>query len=88
MRRLRYVVIFGYEQALSCIFPVAIFGALALTKWIELPFPRYDVLFIWCLFVQFTLVKTGLETMEEVKVISWFHVIGLGLEQFKVQMGS
>ncbi len=26
--------------------------------------------------------------MEEVKVISWFHVIGLGLELFKVQMGS
>ncbi|WP_214823678.1 DUF817 domain-containing protein [Exiguobacterium algae] len=88
MGRIRYLFIFAYEQALSCIFPVAIFGALAVTKWVDLPIPRYDVLLIWCLLVQVILVKTGLETMEEVKVISWFHVIGLGLELFKVQMGS
>ncbi|WP_215112724.1 DUF817 domain-containing protein [Exiguobacterium sp. s63] len=88
MGRIRYLFIFAYEQALSCIFPVAIFGALAVTKFAELPLPRYDVLLIWCLFVQVILVKTGLETMEEVRVISWFHVIGLGLELFKVQMGS
>ncbi|MFY7870276.1 MAG: DUF817 family protein, partial [Exiguobacterium sp.] len=52
MGRIRYLFIFAYEQALSCIFPVAIFGALAVTKFVELPLPRYDVLLIWCLFVQ------------------------------------
>jgi uncharacterized membrane protein YoaT (DUF817 family) len=32
--------------------------------------------------------KTGLETKDELKVITVFHLIGLGLELYKVHMGS
>lgn len=44
---------FGWEQALSCLFPVIIFGSLALTQVIPLPFlPRYDWLLIIFLLTQ------------------------------------
>ncbi|AOV06722.1 hypothetical protein BI350_03345 [Sporosarcina ureilytica] len=80
---------FGWEQALSCVFPVVIFGSLALTKIISLPFlPRYDWLLIIFLFMQWWMVRSGLETKDELKVITLFHIIGLALEIFKVNMGS
>lgn len=80
---------FGRQQALSCIFPVVIFGSLALTQIIPLPFlSRYDWLLVIFLLVQWWMVKSGLETMDELKVITCFHLIGLALEIFKTHMGS
>lgn len=38
---------FGYHQAMSCIFPVAIFGTLILTDMFRLPFiHRYDLILL------------------------------------------
>jgi len=89
MKGLKQLIYFGWEQALSCIFPVVIFVSLALTKMIELPLiPRYDWLLLICLLMQWLMVRTGLETMDELKVITVFHIIGLALELFKVHMGS
>lgn len=80
---------FGYLQALSCIFPVIIFAALAISKFIEIPFlPRYDFILIICLLAQVFMLATKLETRDEFKVICVFHVIGLALELYKVHMGS
>mgnify|MGYP000940143531 FL=1 len=80
---------FGVQQALSCVFPVAVFGALAITRWIEVPFLyRYDLILLFLLLVQWAMYRSGLETLDEVKVISLFHLIGLGLELYKVHMGS
>lgn len=80
---------FGWEQALSCLFPVVIFASLALTKVIPLPFlPRYDWLLLICLVMQWGMLRSGLETRDELKVITLFHLIGLALELFKVHMGS
>lgn len=80
---------FGWEQALSCLFPVVIFASLALTKIIPLPFlPRYDWLLLICLVMQWVMLRSGLETRDELKVITLFHLIGLALELFKVHMGS
>lgn len=80
---------FGYLQALSCIFPVIIFGALAVSKFVEIPgVPRYDFILIVCLAAQVFMLASRLETVDEFKVICLFHVIGLGLELFKVHMGS
>lgn len=80
---------FGYHQAMSCIFPVVIFGTLALSTLIEIPFiPRYDAILIVLLLVQFLMYRSGLETFDEIKVICLFHVIGLLLEIYKVWMGS
>ncbi|MFP3723238.1 DUF817 domain-containing protein [Niallia circulans] len=89
MRALKQLICFGWQQALACVFPVAIFVSLAMTKMIELPLlPRYDWLLLICLFMQWVMVRTGLETSDELKVITVFHLIGLALELFKVQMGS
>ncbi|WP_409345789.1 DUF817 domain-containing protein [Paenibacillus sp. MBLB4367] len=80
---------FGYQQAMSCIFPVAIFGTLAVSKWIEIPFiHRYDLILLVLLAVQLMMYLSGLETIDEIKVICVFHIIGLALELYKVQMGS
>ncbi|MGG0642631.1 DUF817 domain-containing protein [Sporosarcina gallistercoris] len=83
------LIIFGWEQALSCLFPVVIFGSLALTQVLPLPWlPRYDWLLLVFLFMQWWMVRSGLETKDELKVITLFHLIGLALEIFKVNMGS
>lgn len=80
---------FGYLQALSCLFPVIIFAALALSKWIAIPFlPRYDFILLVCIAAQIFMLVSKLETWDEFKVICVFHVIGLALEIFKVHMGS
>ncbi|WP_449620936.1 DUF817 domain-containing protein [Robertmurraya sp. Marseille-Q9965] len=89
MRSLKQLVYFGWEQALSCLFPVVIFASLAITKILPLPFlPRYDWLLIICLLMQWWMVRSGLETRDELKVITLFHLIGLALELFKTHMGS
>ena len=83
------LVRFGFEQAMSCLFPVVIFASLALTQVVPLPFlPRYDWLLIICIGMQWWMVRAGLETRDELKVITLFHLIGLALEIFKVHMGS
>jgi uncharacterized membrane protein YoaT (DUF817 family) len=88
-RAFSQLVRFGIEQALSCIFPAVIFASLAFTKIMPLPFlPRYDWLLIICLLMQWWMVRSGLETRDELKVIMLFHLIGLALELFKVNMGS
>ncbi len=80
---------FGYHQAMSCIFPVAIFGTLALSGAVNLPFiHRYDAILLVLLTVQYLMYRSGLETMDEIKVICVFHIIGLLLEIYKVSMGS
>lgn len=80
---------FGYHQAMSCIFPVAIFGTLILTRTIELPFiHRYDLILLILLTVQYLMYRSGLETLDELKVICVFHIIGLVLEMYKIKMGS
>ncbi|WP_313637339.1 DUF817 domain-containing protein [Paenibacillus sp.] len=80
---------FGYHQAMSCIFPVVIFGTLALTSVIDIPFIyRYDAILLILLGVQYFMYRSGLETLDEIKVICVFHVIGLMLELYKVSMGS
>lgn len=80
---------FGWMQALCCIFPVVIFGTLGLTKVVEIPgLPRYDLILIMCLLAQIGMVMFKLETIDELKVICMFHLIGLALELFKVHMGS
>lgn len=74
---------------MSCIFPVAIFTTLAITSVIEIPFLyRYDAILLILLGVQFLMYRSGLESIDEIKVICIFHVIGLVLEIYKVWMGS
>jgi len=74
---------------MSCIFPVLIFATLAVSKFIDgFYIHRYDLILLILLLVQYFMYKSGLETFDEIKVICVFHVIGLGLELYKVHMGS
>jgi uncharacterized membrane protein YoaT (DUF817 family) len=85
---LRQFLDFGIQQALSCIFPVSIFIILAVTQVIHVPgLHRYDLILLLCLAVQVMMYLTKLETFDEIKVISVFHVFGLTLEIFKVHNG-
>src|SRR5699024_1026772 len=87
--QLKQVIYFGWNQALSCMFPVVIFASLILTKSISLPLlSRYDWLLLICLLMQVWMVYSGLETRDELKVITVFHLIGLTLEMFNVHMLS
>ena len=86
---MRNLLQFTYLQALCCIFPVIIFAALALSKFVTIPFiPRYDLILLICVAGQVFMLASKLETWDEFKVICLFHIIGLGLELYKVQMGS
>ncbi|WP_314586333.1 DUF817 domain-containing protein [Paenibacillus terrigena] len=89
MSRLRQLWLFGWNQALCCIFPVVIFLTLGITKFISLPYiHRYDLILLVCIVAQIAMVKFKFETMDELKVIMLFHLIGLALELYKVHMGS
>jgi uncharacterized membrane protein YoaT (DUF817 family) len=79
---------FGLKNARACIFPVYIFAMLALSQAVPLPIARYDFLLLACLGMQALMLATGLETRDELKVITVFHLLGLGLELFKLHMGS
>ena len=80
---------FGFKQALSCIFPVAIFATLALTHFTNSSIlPRYDQILIACLLIQAGMYLAKLETFDEIKVICLFHIFGLALEIFKTHVGS
>ncbi|KAA0760515.1 DUF817 domain-containing protein [Bacillus sp. SH5-2] len=89
MLYIKQLLHFTYEQALSCLFPVVIFLTLALSKIVSIPgLYRYDFILIVCLLMQWIMYKTGLETKDELKVITVFHLIGLLLEIYKVHFGS
>ncbi|MEY9092270.1 DUF817 domain-containing protein [Paenibacillus sp. RC84] len=84
---IRQLLLFGWLEALSCLFPVLIFISLAVLKTADVPH-MYDLMLVICLLIQWAMVRTGLETRDEVKVICLFHLIGLALEIYKVNMGS
>ena len=79
---------FGLKNARACVFPVFIFAMLAVSQVAPLPMARYDFLLLACLGMQGLMLATGLETRDELKVITLFHLLGLGLELFKVHVGS
>ena len=82
------LVHFGLKNARACVFPVFVFAMLALSQLVPLPLARYDFMLCACLAMQAVMLATGLETRDELKVITLFHLLGLGLELFKTHAGS
>lgn len=83
------LLFFVVQQVRAAIFPLFIFFILGITLVIDLPIlARYDWLLLFCVAMQFFMVKTNLESVDELKVITVFHFIGLVMEIFKVNMGS
>jgi len=86
---LRQFGAFVLINAKSCVFPFTLIGVLALSH--ALPpgqIPRYDFILLACLVMQFAMVRLGLETIDELKVIGVFHLVGLALELHKTSVGS
>jgi uncharacterized membrane protein YoaT (DUF817 family) len=80
---------FGYKQALSCLFPLYIFLLLALSNFIDTNIIfRYDFLLIAFILAQIVLFVLGIESKNELLVITLFHLIGFVLELHKVNVGS
>lgn len=76
---------FGVKQARSCLFVGTFFAAVLLMPRAGIAgVPRYDLLLLAALAIQFWMVRTGLETWDELKAVCLFHVIGFALEAFKV----
>ena len=79
---------FGIKQARACLFVGLFFGAVLLTPRAGLfGLPRYDVLLMAAIGIQAWMVWAGLETWDELKAVSLFHMVGFALEAFKVSGG-
>lgn len=75
---------FGVKEARACLFAGLFFLSVMLVpKAGLLGIPRYDALLVIALLIQGWMLWTGLETWDEVKAISVFHVVGFALEVFK-----
>ncbi len=78
------LAVFTLKQARACVFAGLFFILLFLSHQLPLgPLPRYDFLFLSALTLQGILVITKIETIDEVKTIFLFHVLGFLLEVFK-----
>lgn len=79
---------FAWLQVQCCLFAAAVFVGLAVSSVAPLRTARYDALLAYALVVTVVFFLLRLETGREVAVIFGFHLIGLALELFKVQVGS
>jgi uncharacterized membrane protein YoaT (DUF817 family) len=79
---------FGFKNARACLFAglffLAVFGV---PRAGILGIPRYDLLLLIALAIQAFMVWAKLETWDELKAITLFHIIGFGLEVFKTSSG-
>lgn len=80
---------FGLKQFRAAIFGITILVALALTEIVHLPgLARYDWLLIIVIAIQAVLLATRYERAYALIPIMVFHVLGMGLEIYKVHAGS
>lgn len=78
------LIVFGVLQARACIFAGSFFVLLFLSNHIPLfGIARYDFLFVSAILIQALLYVSRLETLNEIKVIFLFHIIGFALELYK-----
>ena len=75
---------FGIKEARACLFAGLFFLAVfSVPRSGILGIPRYDLLLLIALAIQGWMVWAKLETWDELKAITLFHVIGFALEVFK-----
>lgn len=74
---------FGLKLLISCKFAICFFALLAFSQFFTFWLPRYDFLLIAMLLVQAIFIHFKIETFQELKVITCFHIIGLIFELFK-----
>ena len=82
---------FGIKQGWACLFAGLMLALLIAT---HLAYPkgaalaRYDFLVLASVAIQVAMLRLGLETWEEARVILVFHVVGTAMEIFKTSVGS
>lgn len=75
---------FGLKEARACLFAGLFFAAVFLVPRAGMfGIPRYDLLLVIALAIQAWMVWAKIETIDELKAISLFHVLGFTLEVFK-----
>jgi len=75
---------FGIKQARACLFAGLFFAAVFTVPRAGLfGVPRYDLLLVIAIAIQLAMVWAGLESWDELKAITLFHLIGFALEVFK-----
>ncbi|QFY59788.1 DUF817 domain-containing protein [Rhizobium grahamii] len=75
---------FGIKEARACLFAGLFFLAVFAVPRAGLAgIPRYDLLLLIAIVIQAVMVWTKLETIDELKAISLFHLVGFALEVFK-----
>ncbi len=82
---------FGVKQAWACLFGGLLLAAIISTRiWDPgaLCLARYDCLFLAGVAIQAVLLATRLETVSEAKIILLFHMVAMGMEIFKIAVGS
>ncbi len=82
---------FGLKQAWACLFGAILLALILATAWAwprEMALARYDFLTLAAVAIQIAMLRFGLETAEEAKVIALFHVVGTAMEIFKTSAGS
>lgn len=79
---------FGLKEARACLFAGLFFGLVLLVPRTGLAgLPRYDVLLLGALAIQGWMLHAGLESRDELKAITLFHLLGFALEVFKTSAG-
>ena len=79
---------FGIKQARACLFVGLFFAAVfTVPRGGVLGIPRYDLLLMVALGIQGWMVLSGLESVDELKAITIFHLVGFALEVFKTSPG-
>jgi len=79
---------FTQKEAQSCVFAGLFFAAVLFVPRTGIfGLPRYDVLLVIALVIQVWLLRTGRESLDELKAICLFHVLGFALEVFKTSSG-
>jgi len=79
---------FTGKEAQACLFAGAFFASvMCVPRAGVLGVPRYDVLLLIAVAIQAWMVWTGRETLDELKAICLFHVLGFALEVFKTSAG-
>jgi len=79
---------FGIKQVRACLFAGLFFAAVfAVPRGGLFGIPRYDLLLIIALLIQAGMLWAKLESWDEVKAITLFHLIGFALEVFKTSSG-
>lgn len=79
---------FGVKEARACLFVGLFFLAVfSVPKAGWFSIPCYDLLLIFAILIQGWMVASKLETWDELKAITLFHLVGFALEVFKTSSG-